>query len=241
MAGFEDKRIGESVLIAYGDQKIGYQLKRLLSELGFLQISQVQKHGEAIERSALTRFTHVFFDSRPSDMEPTDFIKAMTERFPESGLIAIASSMDVDGVFGLLQAGARSFLVVPFTFEAIEQSLRYAGKEFQINTELVNDPNRASTLAEVVLTNFNMLARLQDLKRKSPKSFDLEQLIQERKKLFKESIEVAKTGTPGGPSAFLNQIVEKCLAEAYDPTSRLGRVRKKLRQDRLAKTLGPAK
>jgi DNA-binding NtrC family response regulator len=237
----EEKRIGESILVAYGDQKVGYQLKRLLVELGFLQITQVTTHGEAIDRANLGKYTHVFFDSRDTDISPHDFIQKMTEQHPESGLIAIASSMDVDGVFTLLQAGARSFLVVPFTFEAIEQSLRYAGKEFQINTELINDPNRASTLAEVVLTNFNMLARLQELKRKSPKSFDLQQLIIERKKLLRESVEVAKTGTPGGAQAFVNQIVEKCLAEAYDPTSRLGRVRKKLRQERLAQNLAIAK
>lgn len=240
----EDQPFGKdvSVLVVCRDTAVSHQLRGTLQELGITNITAEYAHAKGLSRALEKKFTHIFFDSEKTDMLPGDFIRSVKESKSNVGLIALASQLNVNDVFELLRGGARSFLLFPFTFEAVENSIKYINQEYEIREELLQgDQDLSATLTEVALTNFNMLCRLMSLRAEGKGTIELESLIKERKQVFSSSVDLAKDNSKPSPEIFRDKIVEICLNHAMETGSRLSRVRKKLKQQRQTTVGRPAR
>ena len=233
----DDQQFGKDVvaLVISRDTSVSHQLRGTLLELGIVNVTAEYTHSKALSRVQEKKFTHLFFDSEKTDMDASEFIRSVKELRSNVGLIALASQLNVNDVFDLLRRGARSFLLYPFTFEAVENSIKYINQEYEIREELLQgDQDMSSTLTEVALTNFNMLCRLMSLRAEGKGTLELEALIKERKQVFCSSVDLAKGSSEPSPEGFRDKIVEMCLNHAMETGSRLSRVRKKLKQQRQA-------
>ncbi len=221
---------GSSVLVVCSETSVSHQLRGTLQELGVVDVVGVFSHSDGLARASDKKFTHIFFDCEPTDMAPLEFIEKIQEINESTGLIVVASKIDMEEVFTMLRAGARSFLLVPFTFEAVEESMKHILQEYQIREDLLEDEDLSGTLTEVMLTNFNMLCRLRSLLNSSSASHELQKMVDERQRVFRDSVELARSAGEG--DAFINHIVDRCLQHAAQSNTRLNKVRQRLRKAR---------
>lgn len=220
------------VLIACPMPLMCQQLRESLNQLGLKRVIAVDTHREAIETASHEKYSHIFFESRSTDNSQLEFVKQLHSFDQSCGLIGMSRHMEISTVFNLLKAGARGFLVSPFSAETVEQIICYAQSEIALSNELSENEDNVSVLAEIVINNFNLLSRVASLVATTKNTRDVQRLIQERKEAFKQSIRIAKMATPGGQQELLQKIIVRCLADATDPQSRLSMVRQKLQAER---------
>lgn len=227
---FSYSRGNYSVLVVCSNGSRSNQVRQALKTLGFAQISAAPTHVTALERFRTRKFSHVIFEASGSDMPALDFVKAIMELDEESCLIAISEQPRVDDVFGLLRAGARHYLVVPFTVNSLEEVLTEAIEGAPLSEAVLNAPDRNSALVGVILNN---LYRQTVLMRQA-REFETaaRELTAQTAKMI-QSVDMAKLFCEGTEEDMLNEIVDACIARANVAASRLGRTRKKLQNKRI--------
>jgi response regulator of citrate/malate metabolism len=218
------------VLVSCAKTSVNHHIRSSLQELGFSAVTGVFSHKEAIGKIATTEFRSVFFDIYKTDMAPVDFISKSKEANPSCNLIVVAEEIEVNDVFDLLRVGATGFIVPPFTFDAVEKSISYAERVAAINPELLDADNVSEAVVEAVLNNFEALHKLMAMKNRGQATYQAQKMIQERMGIFRESADVAKAVLAG--EAFLDIVIDRCIDHANKPTTRLGKLRRKLKQDR---------
>ena len=223
----------ENILVVCLDAAVSHQLRSGLQELNLGKVEGVFSHKVALQKIVEKKYQHIFFDSTSKDMEVSDFVKRVKDISPDSGLIILVEKINIDDAFAFLKSGLQSFLVVPFTFDSVEQSMKYASSDNVIREDLLQDKDYHKTLAEVALTNFNMLCRLKTLLKENPKdgAANLKSLIKDREAEFKKAVELARSVSESA-AVFQTVVVDKCLEHATNGSTRLGKVRRALREKR---------
>ncbi|MCB0355216.1 MAG: response regulator transcription factor, partial [Bdellovibrionales bacterium] len=124
----ELERQRATVLLCHPDQSVRLNLRRALEELKFKQISEVASHGKAIELLKERHFSHILFDSTPTNVDPSAFVLGVLRDTPETILLALSNLPEAERIFALLQCGTRGYLILPASKESLLESVIFASK-----------------------------------------------------------------------------------------------------------------
>ena len=222
-------RTKASVLIICTNGSVSSQLRHALKTLGFSQLSVAPTHIAGIERVKLRPFSHVIFDAKETDMPALDFTKQLVELEENVIAVAVSDQPRIDDVFSLLCAGARHFIVPPFTTETLEQVIVRATDKPALSEAVLHAPDRNGAFVAVILNN---LYRVSVSMRQAREFESAARDVQNYKYQFQESVELAQLFCDGSEEVFREKIVEGCINRAKDAATRLGRLRKRLRKKR---------
>jgi len=220
------ERRQSSVLIVEPDPNVRNNIRHTVKSLGFGTISDAVTHGQALERLRERRYSYVLFDAKKTNVSPSNFLTQLLGTDKNTLAIPMSEFPRVDDVFSLLVIGAKGFLVKPFTPASIDECMVWALKGEPIADVVLQAKNRNEALVAVMMTaldEVNVLIRqskeFDTAKRELPKAVHR----------LKRSSEMAKTFCKGTDDDLLESISEFCLARGEGPASRLGRLRKRLK------------
>ncbi len=225
------------VLVIAQKSLVNNQLRQSLKSLGFTQISSATSHVQGLERVRTRNFTHYLFDAKDTDMQAIEFVRQIMELDKEAIMIAVSEEPKIDDVFSLLKTGARSFLVPPLSVDSIEQILVQASDGTRLSDAVLNAPDRNAAFVAVILNN---LYRLSVAMRQSREFATAQRDVRIYSYSLRESMEMAQLFCEGPEENLREKIIEGCINRARDASTRLGRLRKKLRKTRVDEEDEPA-
>lgn len=218
-----------SVLIVSEDQELRGRLKRALNSIGIASVSFSNTHVQAVQKIKERNFDIVLFDARKTDQTPHEFVKAVIQWDQRAILIPISAQPKIDNVFGLLAAGARGYIVLPFTSLSLEAALESAQNGQPLSEAILFAPDRNAALVGLVL---NSLYRLSVVMRQAKDFSSAAKEVEKYKTNLKENIEIAKIFCEGPIEDLQQKIYEACLERSTQAATRIGRTRKKLKDYR---------
>lgn len=218
-----------SVLVVCASSTGSSQVRQALKALGFTQISTAPSHVVGIERAKTRNFTHVVFDAAGTDMPAGDFVEQILSFEENAIMLAVSLQPRIDDVFGLLRKGARHFIVPPFTTEVLEDVLTTATEGPALSEAVLNAPDRNGAFTAVILNN---LYRLSVAMRQSREFESAKREVTGYNFQLRESVEMAQLFCEGEALDLRDKIAEACILRAKDASTRLGRLRKKLKKTR---------
>lgn len=219
-----------TVLVICTQGTTSSQIRQALKSLGFVNISTAPTHSAAIEKIKIRNFSHIIFDAKSSDIPSLDFVKHSLNLDAKSIMIAISEQPRIDDVFGLLRAGARGFLVPPFTTEMLENILTQATEGPALSEAVLNAPDRNAAFTAIILNN---LYRLSVAMRQAKEFSTAIRDVKNYDFALKESVDLAQLFCEGSDEDLREKIIEGCINRAKDAATRLGRLRKKLKKERV--------
>ena len=218
-----------SVLIVEADGNSRNNLRLAVKTLGFGIISDVPSHAQGLERLNGRRFSYVIFDSKKTNVTPDDFLRQVLQLDKETVAIPSSNSPRVDDVFELFVIGAKGFLVKPFTVDSVEEALIWAKKGEPIAEAVLYAKDRNEALVAMMMMALDNVAILLRQSRQFETALrDVPQAMRR----FMHAVELAKTFCKGSDELLTNSIMQFCVERGSGPASRLGRLRKKLHNNR---------
>ena len=236
-------RAGMSIVVVTQNGTTSNQVRQALKTLGFSQISAAASHVQGLDRIKSRNFSMVFFDAEDSDMPALEFVQAVAELEDGSTMIALSAQPRVDDVFSLLRSGARGFLVIPFTVDAMEDIITRAKEGPPLSDAVLNAPDRNAALVGVILNN---LYRVSVLMRQAREFSSAARELERQSYGLAESVDLARLFCEGGDEQLVEKIVDACLARApltadnYQFLYRKGHVRRTSSQMRRPHSLASA-
>lgn len=217
------------ILVVSNTGAVSMQMRQLLKAMGFAHIAVASTHIQGLDRAKTRNFTHVMFDAKPTDMPTVDFVQQMLAIEEQGILVAISDQPRIDDVFGLLRAGARGFLVPPFTVDNTEEVLIRATEGPALSEAVLNAPDRNGAFAAVILNNlYRVSVAMRQAREFETAARDATIYMY----ALRESIEMGLLFCQGGEAELRDKIAEGCINRAKDAATRLGRLRKKLKRER---------
>jgi len=201
-----------------------------MKSIGFTQITTAASHIQGIEKTKVRNFSHIIFDAKSSDMPTFDFVTQMLSLDEKSIMVAISDQPRIDDVFGLLKLGARGFIIPPFTAEMLESVLLQATNGPALSDAVLASPDRNAAFTSIILNN---MYRLTVAMRQSKEYPTAARDVKNYSTYLRESVELAQLFCEGGESNLREKIIEGCINRAQDAATRLGRLRKKLKKERV--------
>lgn len=221
-----------NILIVGSNDMLMSAIKIVLHKFGYTKLSTSPTYATAIRKMMELNFDLVIFDIAKSDMLGKDFVKNVISFSENSFRVGLSNNPDLKTILDLLEAGTQGFLIFPFTEESVQEVFNLVQKAHKFNESMFDSVNRIATFKALVLCNLNRLANAkQQLLRTGETTEDISALEKE----FTKSVELAKEVARGHEEELLNQIVDGCLRAAKMPTTHLGRIRRKLREDGILK------
>ena len=218
------------VLTVCGQRDLGAKIRMGFVSLGITNIIATT-HSEGLRIAQENRFSHIVFEVCKTDITALEFLKSLKGSGNKSILVAIYREPVLEDVIKLAQAGAQGVLASPFTPETIEETLEFAEDYPGINEQLIasagSDPN--SMFSESVLDNLYRVSILMRETREFPEL--IPDLLKARLAL-RDSARMARTLYQGGEDNFQGDMVSNLIRRVGKRPSRLGSVRRKLRQRR---------
>jgi DNA-binding NarL/FixJ family response regulator len=223
------ERTRTSFLMVESDRVERQNLKQLIGNLGYPNLSDTGKHSSALIKlgDPESRFTHVIFDSRPTDMNPADFLREALKFAPQAIFIASSSNPNLDDVFQLLVNGARGFLIKPFSLDGIDTSIIVATKGEPLATSVKEAKDRNTALASMMMVSLNKLVDALKKFRISPNSQN--EIIWAREQFY-SAVDLARMFAKGGEEGLMNAILTYCINKSKGPSTKLGRLRKPIKE-----------
>jgi DNA-binding NarL/FixJ family response regulator len=219
-----------NILIVCAHGTTSGQLRQALKSVGYNNITSASSHLQGINKTRLRNLSHVLFDAKSTDMPTFDFVTQMMEMDENCALIAISEQPRIDDVFGLLRLGARGFIIPPFTIDIIETIIHQSTEGPSLSDAVLNSPDRNAAFTAVILNNLYRLTVAMRQAREFP-SAEREAKIYNYS--LRESVELAQLFCEGSDEDLRDKIFEGCLNRAKDAATRIGRLRKKLKKDRV--------
>lgn len=221
-----NERQNACVLIVEPDALERNNYRTCLKQLGYGGISDCPNHMAVFEKLEQRHFTHVIFSAKETNMPMPDFVEKIMES--NSSIICIPASgePDVDDVFDLLIKGARGYLVRPFTMDTLDDAIVSATKGDPISDAVLQAKDRNGALVAITMqtldkaaTTLRQAQQFETARREIPKA-----LAQ-----FRRSADLAQTFAKGGSEGLLQSLEEFCIERSKGPATRLGRLRKRLK------------
>ena len=213
-ASFLKNRHLVPVVTAGRDQKTLSLMRQALKAIGYSKIRSVESREKALVELDRKETDLVIFEATTDtkgDMLPIDFVREASQLRASVILMAITNSPEIDKVLGIIQAGARGFVVVPFTTQSVEEALqRAASMKPSSSIQAGSDTNRS--LAISVLNNLDRLAKL---KLCSKKNLVNKKTIEKYRYQLFEAIDMASMFSDSSDrDCITNAIVEECVSRA---------------------------
>ncbi|MBN8550221.1 MAG: response regulator [Deltaproteobacteria bacterium] len=213
------------LLVVDSDVAMRNSMRQALTSLGYQSISEAPNHALALQKLAERPVTHVIFEAKRTNMPPNDFLTAVLSC--DERIICLPSSYEptVDDIFSLLIAGARGYLVKPFTPETLDDSIIMATKGEAISGAILYAKDRNEALVSLMMTALDKLA----ITLKQAKNFETAKRELPRRILnFRRAVEISKTFAQGGKPVLVQALLDFCIDRSNGPATRLGRLRKRL-------------
>lgn len=113
---------------------------------------------DAPARSAEAKADIVLVGADLPDADAAQLVRQIVSQQPRTGVIALVPSDDPELLRRFMQAGARSFLVVPFTSEQLTTTIREVNKRLQSARVVVREPKPAVVQPSVPSVNGKTIA-----------------------------------------------------------------------------------
>jgi DNA-binding NarL/FixJ family response regulator len=226
-----------AVLVVVSNGTSSNQVRQALKTVGFSSVSASPTHMAALDKIRSRDFPLILFEATSQDIPCVDFVKQTLEMDPNSIMVPISGEPQVDDVFGLLRAGARGFLALPFTVDTLEDVVMRATEGPPLSDAVLNAPDRNAALTGVILNNLYKVSVLMRQAREFPtaaRELDRQQIM------LAESVDMARLFAEGGDEQLVEKIVEGCIGRANTAATRLGRTRQRLKKQRQAGDEDPA-
>ena len=221
------KRRTASVLVVSHDSATGAQLKQSLHSIGYDNVSSTGTHVQGLERFKNRPFSLVFFDAVPTNMPTVEFVTALRKLDENAMFIALSARPSIDQVFEILRAGARWFVVLPFTVDTVEAVINRATEGPPFTEGILEATDRNAALVGMILNSLeNLTTGIRHIRSFPQSPNATANLWQE----FRDAVKLAHTFAQGGDPALQDKIVDACLSRAQSAPTRLGRVRRKLQR-----------
>ena len=223
------ERASQSILVVEPEALDRNHLRTTLKALGMGIVVDSPSHLAALEKFEGRSFTHVIFDAKKSNYPMKEWLTQVLEI--DSRIIAIPASANpsVDDVFDLLVIGARGYLVKPFTFDSVEQAILMATKGEPIAEAVLQAKDRNEALVAIMLSSLDKLAttyrqslQFETAARELPKAMSA----------LRRASDLAHTFAKGGEEGLIEALERFSIEKSHGPASRLGRLRKKLSNNR---------
>ncbi len=102
-------------------------VRLMLSTINGVEVVAIAQNGrQAIDLAGQTRPDMVFMDVNMPEMDGLSAIRVILQRHPETVCIIISAERDSDTLRQAIAAGARGYLIKPFTSEELEQTIQEA-------------------------------------------------------------------------------------------------------------------
>lgn len=228
------ERRATSILLVDPESNIRRTMRQSLIGLGYATVNDSGDHAQALQKIEDRQYSHMIFDAKRGRLAAREFLQRAFEL--KRDLIAIASSYEptVDDVFDLLLCGARGYVVKPFTTETLDNTIVLSTKGEPVSDVVLSARNRNEALAAFVMAALDKLAIIQ----KQARTFETARHdLPARRLALRRAIDLAQTFTKGGPLMLRETLVELCLAQAEGPSSRLGKVRRRIDERRKSESL----
>jgi DNA-binding NarL/FixJ family response regulator len=223
------ERANAAVLVVDTDPLNRNNFRTALKSLGYGGMSDVPNHASALEKIQERKFTHVIFDSKKTNMPPKEFLQKVLQYDKATIAIPASTEPNVDDVFDLLIMGARGYLVKPFTMDTVEQAIVMATKGEPMADAVLNAKDRNEALVAILMSSLDKAAtvmrqafQFETARRDVPKAIGT----------LRRSADLAKTFCKGGNDGLIEAIEKFCLERSKGPATKLGRLRKRLKNTR---------
>lgn len=125
----------ESILVVEGDQGLRKVFEELLSFLGF-SVRSTSTAGDALNILNSNTCTFLLTDMRLPEMDGLQFIKRVSQNFPDVSIIAMTGFTEGYKYVDVINAGAQDFIKKPFDIGELEAKVRRIIHERNLRREL---------------------------------------------------------------------------------------------------------
>lgn len=215
-----------SILVVESNPNDRALLRQILKNSCFDTVYEANNHLMAKDKILERRVSHLIFEAKKINIPVDDFVESILSVDPKLTLIATSSNPQLDDVFNLLTKGAKGYIVKPFTQIGVEQALIIATKAEPIPEAVLKAKDRNEALAVLVTIALDKLATVL----KQSEEFETAKKEIPRALFFLEhSVDMATTFSKGGEEGYIHSLVKECIERQNIPSSRLGRLRKRIK------------
>ncbi|MDC0357969.1 hypothetical protein OAO01_04065 [Oligoflexia bacterium] len=223
----ERKKI--SALVVDDDENDAEELRQGMINLKYGLCHVAKDHGEGLKVFSERHYTHVVFSARQTNMPPVEFLVKVLRLDPKTVAIPISYDPKVDDVFELLRKGALGFMAMPFTKDGLDEAIIQATKGEGFSETILMAKDRNEAFAAIMSSNLDKMAEAQhhSVEPSSAAKGNSQELDD-----LKASAQLAQAFAKGGEEALMNRLVDFFVEVGKGPATRLGRLRKRLKNKR---------
>ncbi len=229
------ERTNATILVVESDANDRNNMKVALKSLGYGNVTDAPNHAIALEKMQERRVTHLIFEAKKTNMPSKEFLEKALHLDPTMVSLPTSFEPNVDDVFDLLVIGARGYISKPFTTDTLEAGLIQATKGESLSDAVLHAKDRNEALVALTMSSLDKFAtvlrqaaQFETAKREIPMALAR----------FKRSANIAQTFAKGGPDGLFEALEKFCLERSKGPASKLGRLRKRLRNNSSSKSEG---
>jgi DNA-binding NarL/FixJ family response regulator len=224
------ERAKATILIVDSDPNDRNNLRQAFKTLGYGGFSDVPTHAQAVERMQQRPFSHIIFESKKTNMPPKEFLQKILEMDARTVCIPASYEPNVDDVFDLLIMGAKGYLVKPFTADTVEIAMVNATKGEPMASAVLHAKDRNEALVAILMGSVDKAATL------IRQSYQFETAKRELPRALahmRQSAELTRMFSKGGEEGMIEAMEKFCVERSKGPATRLGRLRKRLKTNRV--------
>jgi DNA-binding NarL/FixJ family response regulator len=222
-------RASLNILVVEDDSNDRNLMRSCIKQLGLGSYSDAPNHLAALEKLNERHFSHIIFTAKETNMPVKSFVKQVLEANSEMIMVPSSNSPDVDDVFDLLILGAKGYLVKPFTMDTVEDALTHATKGEPLSDVVLQAKDRNEALVAILMHSLDKTATTM---RQARQFETAKKELPRCQRTFNRSSELASTFCKGGSEGLIDAIEKFCLERSKGPATRLGRLRKRLKNTR---------
>jgi DNA-binding NarL/FixJ family response regulator len=204
-------------------------LRYALSNLGYGQVVDSASHRRGMHLIKQDSFSHIVFAANPNHEAALDFLLDTLQVDAKIVALPIAPSATVSQVFDMIRAGAKGYLLKPFSSLALDETLSIATKADPV-PNLINDVGN-DTEAFISITA-SCLDKLVDSLRDLKAGKCTREEVEHTRTNLKQMTLLARTLGQCPEQDFVKFVTEKFFEIARHKVTRLERLRKQLAHDR---------
>lgn len=217
------------MLVVETDPSDRNNMKQALKTLGYGTIVDVTNHASALEKFDDRKFTHILFDAKKTNYPMTDWLSKVFSFNDRIIALPASANPSVDDVFDLLVIGAKGYLVKPFTFDTLDQAIVMATKGEPLSQAVLQAKDRNEALVAIMMSSLDKLATIH---RQSRQFETAKRELPRAMAGLKRSADLAHTFAKGGIEGLMDALEKFCIDRSSGPATRLGRLRKRLNNNR---------
>lgn len=224
------ERSVSNILVVEPDPSDRNLIRTMLKNLGYGNVSDSPHHLASLDKFDGRTFSHLIFDARKGTYPLKDWFAQILEIAPHIVAIPCSYNPSVDEVFELLIAGAKGFLVKPFTLDSLDRSVILATKGEPIPDAVKQARDRNEALVALMMTNLDRLATAHRQARQFETAI---REVERAEAALRRASDLALLFAKGGEDGLIDAIQRFCIATSRGPATRLGRLRKRLASSRV--------